>query len=120
MSRRFHAAKLSCFCLFFSTLAIGQAFRFNRSDFQIGNYPGGIAVADFNGDGRLDVAVTDQTEGTITILLGQPYGTFLKHGKTMFESSAGSIVAADFNGDGKVDLAVANWIGSRVTIYLGN
>jgi hypothetical protein len=44
------------FLLFVSPLSSGQAFRFNRSDFALGTNPGGVAVADFNRDGKLDVA----------------------------------------------------------------
>jgi hypothetical protein len=120
MPRRFAVPKLLCFVLFVSAVALGQDFRFNRYDFATGIDPGGIAVADFNGDGLLDAAVTDGTEGTVTILLGQADGTFKQHGKAISESSAGAIVAADFNNDGKVDLVVADWIGSSVTVYLGN
>ena len=36
-----------------------------------GNWPGFIAVGDFNGDGEADLAVADTDEGTVTILLAQ-------------------------------------------------
>jgi hypothetical protein len=35
-----------------------------------GNGPKGIVTADFNGDGRLDVAATDQQASTVSVLLG--------------------------------------------------
>jgi hypothetical protein len=112
---------LYCFALllFSSPFADGQSFLFNRSDFATGNDPGGIVMADFNGDGRLDVAVTDGTYGTLTILLGQASGTFAQHGASYEQSSAGAVVAGDFNGDGKIDLVVADWLGSSVSVYLG-
>jgi hypothetical protein len=79
----------------------------------------GIAVGDFDGDGRQDLAVANQDDGTVSIFLGQGGGFF----KTPTTVSAGSgpsgIVAGDFNGDGKVDLAVID-AGGTVTILLGN
>lgn len=120
MLRPRRVAELFCFSflLMVAPLAFGQAYRFGRSDFTLGTYPGGVAVADFNRDGNLDVAITDGTESTVTILLGKPDGTFVQ-GQSMTDSSAGTVAVGDFNGDGIVDLAVTNWLSSSVSIYLG-
>ncbi|MGC2558125.1 MAG: hypothetical protein WA389_04785, partial [Terriglobales bacterium] len=55
------------FLLAITSPSAGQAFLFNRSDFALGTEPGGIAVSDFNRDGRLDVAVTDSFAQTVTV-----------------------------------------------------
>ncbi len=65
------------------------------------------AVADFNGDGKLDIAVN--TGQSIVALLNNGSGTFvaghlLTPGTTL---SAGALVVGDFNGDGKPDLAIS-------------
>lgn len=112
--------RLLALLVFCVTPAFGQAFLFNRSDFALGTNPGGVAVADFNHDGKLDVAVTDSSAQTVTILLGQSDGTFKEHATYSTGYEPGSVVTADFNKDGKLDIVVANWVGSSVSVYLGN
>lgn len=74
--------------------------------------PSTAAVADFNLDGKPDVALG--STGPVKILLGAGDGTF-SLGTNL---AAGLAVAAgDFNGDGKPDVAVLSQ--SAVSIYLG-
>jgi hypothetical protein len=83
-----------------------------------------LATGDFNGDGKLDLAVANGSTHSIQIMLGNGDGTFTTG--TSFSvgssptSAPTSIVAADFNGDGKVDLAVGVSPDSIVDIYLGD
>jgi hypothetical protein len=85
-----------------------------------GSAPSDAAAADFNGDGKMDLAVTNSTSGTVTV--------FLRSGNSFTQSasfsSGGSmplgIVAADFNGDGKMDLAVTNNGSGTVAVFPGN
>jgi hypothetical protein len=81
--------------------------------------PMSLAVADFNQDGTLDVAIANQTTGNVDILTGVGDGTF-KTKYTTLTAGAGAtaVVAADFNGDGKADLAVVNKTANTVTIFL--
>jgi hypothetical protein len=82
--------------------------------------PQGIASADFNGDGHLDLAVTNQNSNTVSIFLGNGDGTFST--KTDFQTGVGptGIVAADFNADGHADLAITNQTDNTVSVLLGN
>jgi|HubBroStandDraft_6_1064221.scaffolds.fasta_scaffold137597_2 hypothetical protein len=50
--------------------AIAQNYIFDRGDFRVGNSPSAVIAADFNGDGRLDLAVTNESDNTVSILLG--------------------------------------------------
>jgi hypothetical protein len=68
--------------------------------------PYSLAVGDFNGDGKLDVAVANSTTSDISILLGNGDGTFQAPINTSVPGGVGFIAAGDFNKDGKLDLAV--------------
>ncbi len=65
----------------------------------------GIAIGDFNGDGILDVAVSNHKQQNITIFAGKGDGTF-KAGVVALSPPAElhDVVVADFNGDGNDDL----------------
>ena len=81
------------------------------------NLPFFVATADFNGDGKPDLAVT--TGVNATIFLGKGDGTFNTPVNYPVISPV-SIAIADFNHDGKLDLAVSNENGDNVSILLGN
>jgi hypothetical protein len=73
-----------------------------------------VAAADFNGDGKSDLALIDTYNSVVVVWLGNGDGTFTPlaastpTGGGSGNGSANEIVVADFNGDGKLDLAVAN------------
>lgn len=84
---------------------------FKQTDFGTGGGAVAVATADFNGDGKADVAMVRDYE--ILILLGNGDGTFQPQRSFPTGGYSGSpllsgIVAADFNNDGKIDLAVTN------------
>jgi hypothetical protein len=84
-----------------------------------GNYPDALATGDFNGDGKLDIAVVNADGNNISVFFGKGDGTFqpaVNYGDT---EGPAYIVAADLNGDGKPDLAVANH-KSSVGVFLNN
>jgi hypothetical protein len=84
----------------------------NGSPVPVGGFPFFLAVADFNGDGSADVAVTNADDSTVSVLLGNGDGTFTQApGSPIagFNYNPVQIATADFNGDGKPDLAVANY-----------
>ncbi len=97
-----------------------------RTDFDIGGSPYSVAIADLNGDGRRDLAVTHGDSSAVSVLLGNGDGTF--GAKTDFGAGVNpaSVGIADFNGDGRPDLAVANLNVPTVTgagtvsVLLGN
>lgn len=88
--------------------------------FPTGSGSNSVATGDFNGDGKLDLAVTNSSDNTVSILLGDGAGNFTLTSSPPVGSSPSSVAVGDFNGDGKLDLAVANSGNSTVSILLGD
>jgi hypothetical protein len=86
-----------------------------------GPLPGAPVLADFNGDGILDMATVDSGfSGNLAVFIGNGDGTFQPAANYLTAFGASSVAAGDFNGDGKMDLAVANGTGQNILIFLGN
>ena len=86
----------------------------------VGSWPSSVAVGDFNGDGKLDLAVANQTSNNVSILLGDGTGNFTLASSPGVGASPSWVAVGDFNGDGKLDLAVANQTSNNVSILLGD
>src|SRR5262249_42150493 len=87
--------------------------------------PPTTAVGDFNGDGKLDLALGTLGQchdgcpsGETYILLGNGDGTFQSPTTPVFPAY-GPLLAADLNGDGKLDLVSQSDVFD-VQIFLGN
>ena len=90
--------------------------------------PSSVAIGDLNGDGRLDLAVTNYGSpsslvpaGTVSVFLGAGGGTLAA--ATQYPTGTGlpgaqSVAIGDLNGDGRLDLAVAN-SSSSISVLLG-
>ncbi len=83
-------------------------------------HPVSVVADDFNGDGKLDLAVTGDCCPFVSILLGTGAGSFSAATEfAVADNRPMSVAAGDLNGDGKLDLAVANYTSNSVSILLG-
>lgn len=93
-----------------------------KKQFEGGAFPDSAALGDFNGDGRLDVVVTNASinAGTINVMLGNGDGTLQMPVAFTTAKNPRSVVVGDFDGNGRLDLAVATLVGDAVSVLLGN
>jgi hypothetical protein len=78
------------------------------------------AVGDFNGDGLLDLAVTNFYSDNVSVLLGNGDGSFNEAGDFGVGSQPLFVAVGDFDGDGLLDLAVANYNAHDVSVLINN
>ena len=87
--------------------------------------PIGIATADFNRDGKLDLSVSNgccepNAGNTVSILLGNGDGTFQPQVDYRTAGEPAWVAVADLNGDGNLDLVTADYTPKNVSVLLGN
>ena len=79
-----------------------------------------VAVAEFNGDGKLDLAVVNLGSNNVSILLGDGVGGFGPPIHTAVNPEPDVVAAGDFNKDGKTDLVVGYIFFRPASVLLGN
>jgi FG-GAP-like repeat len=117
-SFRNFAHKVSLFSLFVTVVACcapATDFVAPRT-FAAGEAATAMATADFNGDGKLDVAVVS---GSLNIILGNGNGTFQAPVVYSLNSAALAVAVGDFNHDGHPDIAVGTNLGIAIFINTG-
>ena len=71
-----------------------------------------------NGDGKLDLLVTNTYDNTVSFLLGKGDGNFQNGLQFLVGSNPSSIAVGDFNSDGKLDWVTANTGSNNLTVSL--
>jgi VCBS repeat protein/centrosomal CEP192-like protein len=99
---------------FFEVTTATPAVAFSASTAAVGQGPAAMVAGDFNGDGKIDLAVANRAASTVSILLDNGDGTFRSHVDYPVAANPATILTGDFNNDGKLDLVVGN------SILLGN
>ena len=110
--------------------ALASGLSLPTTNYASGNGPISVAIADINKDSHPDIIVANQTDGTLSIFLGNGDGTFqaqtvlplpgVTSGTTTTATKPSAVVTGDFNNDGNIDIAVTDMANNRVLILLGN
>jgi Bacterial type II and III secretion system protein/FG-GAP-like repeat len=117
-----------------SFLGVPSSANFPETSFAVGNNPVALASADFNLDNLPDLAVANQNDNTISILLNQDRGNFTAATNSPFalaktETGPSAIATGTFGNTvtsasgvqtPTADLVIANSTSNNVTVLLGN
>ena len=93
---------------------------FSQRTLDVGREPGGIAIADVNGDGKPDIVCANLEDNTLTVLTNRGDGTFARSATLAVGAGPVDVIARDLTGDGHVDLMSLNYSNSTVTVLTNN
>ena len=87
---------------------------------ETGLFASGVVIEDLDGDGEVDLAVTNQNSNNVSVLIGDGTGAFKN--KTDFPAGGAPqrIAAADLDGDGNLDLVLPITAADAVAILFGD
>ncbi|MCH8964136.1 MAG: VCBS repeat-containing protein [Planctomycetes bacterium] len=84
--------------------------------FDVGERPTCVRLADLDGDGDLDLAVSNLFSDDVSVLMNNGDATFAAQITSSVGSGPYAVTIGDFNGDGNPDLAVANMFGNTLSV----
>jgi hypothetical protein len=94
------------------------------SPFPAGPSPNDLTSGDFNGDGRVDLAIANHETQHLTVLLGDGRGALAPARGSpvtvVVRPHVHGVAAGDFNGDGSLDLVTDSWANDRVVVVFGD
>ena len=112
------AANLTSNVAFLSIVTPVSTVTLSGEGFATGGSAQQAVTGDFNGDGKLDVAVVNYSQ--VEVLLGKGDGTFAPAVLYNAGKEPQAIAAADVNRDGRLDLLVTNFGDNNVSVLIGN
>jgi len=117
----FYITVLSLVAFSFCHDASAQTFSVDpAANYTVGSAPYFVAAADFNGDNNQDLVVTNNSNDTLSILLGNGDGTLQAQTTLNTSTQPFNIIVMDLNGDQKPDIAFNTTVGQRFSVFIGN
>ncbi|MEZ5966788.1 MAG: FG-GAP-like repeat-containing protein [Planctomycetota bacterium] len=89
-------------------------------DVAVGTRPLGVVLADFDGDGRLDVAVCEDQDGAVSVARNLGGGVFAPRTTTVVGGRPVALASGHLDAGATVDLVVLDEVGDRAVILRGN
>jgi FG-GAP-like repeat len=90
------------------------------ANYDVGEFPEGIAIADFDGDTDLDLAVPNAFSDDVSVLLNNGNGSFAAAANYGVGDEPMVIAIGDFDGDTDADVAATNFSSHNVSVLLNN
>jgi hypothetical protein len=107
--------------VFANTANVSNAAKYRPArDNAVGDWPTFVAPGYFDGDGDLDMVVSNGAADTLSVRLGDGSGGFSNGTTATTGDSPSELAVADFDRDGALDVAALNGVSSNVSIRLGN
>jgi hypothetical protein len=101
-------------------LTTAQSLFYPQVTYTVGTNPSSVAAADFNNDGKADVATVNLLDNTMSVLFNLGTGTFTTQVTYTVGAHPFGIATADFNGDNKADIVTANSQDNTVSVLVNS
>jgi hypothetical protein len=90
----------------------------SAQQFDAGLGSNSVALADVNGDGKIDIVTANRSANTFSVLLGNGTGNFQPQQRFVAGNQPSALTVVDLNGDGKPDVVTVNRSGNNLSVVL--
>ncbi len=98
----------------------GHGF-FTRKELSMGySASSGVSLGDLNGDGSLDVFLTNPNNESDQVLFNDGAGNFMDSGQNFGDTSSSNVSLGDLDGDGDLDCCITNFENEGNRFWLNN
>lgn len=88
-------------------------------DYATGSAPVAVAIADVNGDSKLDLVTANSAGNSVSVLLGNNNGTFQSHQDYATGAGPTSVVVTNVSGDAKPEIITSNATANTTSVLVG-